>query len=204
MRKPRSTRSVSTSLVEYSTWIKNVSAFSLRPLTTRSSSILRSSHVAERPFFESTPDGCVACNGGAVSAPSIDLNASNSHRFSCVESDPADSISFDMRSRACCLRCFVHVGGAITSNANARIASARVMDVNVAGLNARSLIGTSISRSNCCCSRAMMFCRCSAIASSALSSSLPSFRCRYSSCDSLRKSSSVADCVSTNRAGVAI
>ena len=105
-----------------------------------------------------------------------------------------------MRSRACCFLCFVQVGGDTTSNAKARIASARVIDVNVAGLNARSLIGTSISRSSCCRSRDMMFCRCKPIARSARSSSLPSLRCRYSSCDSLRKSSLLADCASTNRA----
>ena len=40
----------------------------------------------------------------------------------------------------------------------ARIASARVIDENVAGLKARSLIGVSISRRSCCCSRAMIFC----------------------------------------------
>src|SRR5438034_7904152 len=108
---------------------------------TKSLSTLRSSHAADRPFLESTPGGCVACNGGVISAPSIDLNASSSQRFSCVESDPAASINFDMRSRACCFFCFVHVGGETTLNAKERIASARVFDVNVKGLKARALIG---------------------------------------------------------------
>ena len=53
---------------------------------------------------------------------------------------------------------FVQDGGEMTLNAKARIASARVIDVNVTGLNARSLIGVSISRRSCSCSRAMMFC----------------------------------------------
>ena len=105
-----------------------------------------------------------------------------------------------MRSRAWCFLCFVQAGGETTSNAKARIASARVIDVNVTGLKARSLIGVSISRRSCCCSRAMMFCRCSAIASNALSSSPPSLRCKYSSWDSLRKSSSLPDWVSTKSA----
>src|SRR5581483_12373472 len=109
-----------------------------------------SSHAIERPFLELTPCGCVAVasKGGAASVPSIDLNASRSQRFSCVERDPAESINLDMRTRACCFLCFVQKGGEMISNASARIASARVMEVNVAGLKARSFIGTSISRSN--------------------------------------------------------
>ena len=86
------------------------------------------------------------------------------------------------------------------SNASAQMASARVIEPSVAGLNARSLIGASISLSNCSFSRGMMFCRWSVIASSARPSSPLSLRRRYKSCETALKSSSDSYCVSTKSA----
>ena len=112
----------------------------------------------------------------------IDLNSSSNQRFSCVESAADESINASMRSRTRFFFCPVQIFGAIVSKASAQIASARVAELNVLGSNARSLIGTSISRNSCSFSLGMMFCRCSAIARNARPSSPLSLRRRYNSC----------------------
>src|SRR5258708_31821018 len=100
----------------------------------------------------------------------MDLNASSNHKFSCVESEVEELIRAFKQSRMRLCLSGVQVLGAIVENANAHIASARVVDSNVNGLKARDFTGASISRSSCSCSFGKIASRCSASASTALPS----------------------------------
>src|ERR1700737_1832984 len=101
--------------------------------------------AADRPFLERRAPASEIFKGSDSSVPSIDLNASNNHKFSCVESDAEELIRAFNRSRTRFCFSGVQIFGAIVANANAHRASARVVEVKVSGLKARGLMGASIS-----------------------------------------------------------
>ncbi len=80
--------------------------------------------------------------------PSIDLNASNNHKFSCVESEAEELIRMFNRSRTRFCFSGVQILGAMVAKAKVQMASARVVEVNVSASKARGWMGASISRSN--------------------------------------------------------
>src|SRR5271165_2961788 len=141
IRNPRSTRSVSIASVAYTAFNKYVRLPSFTPSTSGTSLSEQSSQAAEQRFLEMGHLTSATFRGSAVSLPMIDLNASNSHKFSCVESDAEELINASNRSRTCLCFSGVQIFDAIASKASAQIASARVVDVKVNGSKARSLIG---------------------------------------------------------------
>src|SRR5208337_3049507 len=132
--------------VAYTAFNKYVRLPSFTPSKSRTSLSGQSSQAAEQRFLETRHSTSATFRGSGFSLPMIDLNASNSHKFSCVESDSEELINVSNRSRTCFCFSGVQTFDAIAFSASAQIASARVVDVKVNGSKARSLIGTSISR----------------------------------------------------------
>src|ERR1700676_2455089 len=116
----------------------------------------RSNKAETRPFLHPIPQASEIAKGSDSSVPSIDLKASNNHKFSCVESETEELIRVFNRSRTPFCFSGVQNLGATVANAKVWMASARVVEVKVRGSKARVLMGASISRSNCSCSFGMI------------------------------------------------